>query len=76
MVFLAHDRVFNKDPDIILDNVVVDTMIQNQVSNVVKPIKIQTLRVYKNFYERTYVVASTSNKMAPLVNKFLNSKTE
>ena len=49
MVFLAHDRVFNKDPDIILDNVVVDTMIQNQVSNVVKPIKIQTLRVYKNF---------------------------
>ena len=39
MVFLAHDRVFDKDPDIILDNVVVDTMIQNQVSNVVKPIK-------------------------------------
>ena len=39
MVFLAHNSVFDKDPDIILDNVVVDTMIQNQVSNVVKPIK-------------------------------------
>ena len=77
MVFLAHNSVFDKDPDIILDNVVVDTMIQNQVSNVVKPIKMQTLRLYKKtFYERTYVVASTSNKMAPLVNKFLNSKTE